>query len=171
MSRRPLALLLLVAAACGAAACGRTELDQIPGDGGAAGSSAAGRGGGGASGRGGGAGMTGSGGQGPVAVTCGQDICVPGTQTCCIQANSQTCIPAQAQCAGASIGCLDGAACPGATLCCLSLVGGSTSCQTAQLCGIGGGLFLCTSDGQCPGAASHCCRLGDTGVCSAQPCP
>ncbi len=83
----------------------------------------------------------------------------------------QTCIPAQAQCSGASVACLDGAGCTAGRFCCLSLLGGSTSCQAAQLCGLTVGLFLCASDGQCPSTAPRCCRVGATGVCSAQACP
>jgi hypothetical protein len=154
---RLLALLLVIVA------CGRTELDVIPDDGGAGGTS-------GAAGRGG-AGVAGTGGQTSVPLMCGQTICVPGAETCCFQANTQTCIPAQAQCSGASIACLDGASCTGGRFCCLSVLGGSTSCQAAQLCGLTGGLFLCAADAQCPSAAPRCCRLAGTGVCSAQPCP
>ena len=173
MRPRLLALLLVIAA------CGRTELDLVPEDGGMAtgGSGSAGRGGAGgipgAAGRGGtgGAGVTGSGGQTTVPIMCGQTICVPGAETCCFQANMQTCIPAQAQCSGASVACLDGAGCGGGRFCCLSLLGGSTSCQAAQLCGLTGGLFLCASDGQCPNTAPRCCRVGATGVCSAEACP
>jgi hypothetical protein len=158
--------LIVTAAACGATACGRTELDIVPDDGGAGPGGA-----GGAAGRGGAGGVTGSGGQTPVPVPCGQGSCVPGTQICCIQGNTQTCIPAQAPCAGASFSCLDGAACGGGNFCCLSLTGGSTSCTTQQLCGPAAGVFLCASDAHCPSTAPRCCRVGATGVCSTQSCP
>ena len=130
----PLALLLVIAAACGAAACGRTELDVIPDDGGAGPGGA-----GGAAGRGGAGGVTGAGGQTPVPVPCGPTSCVPGTQTCCNQGNMQTCIPAQASCAGASFSCLEGAACGAGNFCCLSLTSGSTSCTTQQTLRSGSG--------------------------------
>jgi hypothetical protein len=152
-----LALLLLVAA------CGRTELDLLPDDGGAGGMP-------GVAGRGG-AGVADAGGQTAGPIMCGQAICVPGAEACCFQANTQTCIPAQAQCSGASVACLDGAGCTGGRFCCLSLLGGSTSCQAAQLCSLTGGLFLCATDAQCPSMAPRCCRFGASGVCSAQSCP
>lgn len=164
MRPRLLALLLVIAA------CGRTELDLVPDDGGAAtgGSSSGAAGGGGT----GGAGGSGSGGQAPpVPIMCGQTICVPGAETCCFQGNTQTCIPAQSQCSGASVACLDGAGCSGGRFCCASLVGGSTSCQAAQLCSLTSGLFLCGTDAQCPNTVPRCCRVGATGICAAQSCP
>jgi len=161
-----LALLLVLAA------CGRTELDLIPDDGGAA-TGGGGGGNGGSGGRGGtaGTGVAGAGGQTTTPIMCGQSTCVPGAETCCVQANMQVCIPARAQCSGASLGCLDGGACTAGRFCCASLLGGSTSCQPAQLCGLTGGLFLCASDAQCPSTAPRCCRVGATGVCAAQSCP
>jgi hypothetical protein len=157
---RLLVLLLL------ATACGRTELDQFAGDGGAAGAGgAAGRGGGGAGG------ASGAGGQAPVPIPCGATSCTPGVQACCIQADTQMCVSPQAPCGGgASIGCLDGASCTGGNVCCLSVVGGGTGCLAPSVCSIAGGGILCTTDAHCPSATPRCCRLGMSGLCAPQ-CP
>jgi len=81
------------------------------------------------------------------------------------------CINAGATCmGGASIGCLEGSACMGGNVCCLSLLGGATSCVTASVCGFAGGVVLCSSAAQCPATATNCCRFGQVGVCRAQSC-
>jgi hypothetical protein len=170
-----------------AAACGRTELELIGDDSGAAGSGAGAAGTSGSAGRGGtgggtagvtgsggvtgGGGVTGSGGQAAVPIICGPDVCTAGVQMCCVRANGQSCIPTQAMCNGASIGCLDGAACAAGAVCCLAIVGGSTSCVTAQQCGTSGGAVLCATDAQCPNTTPRCCRLGTSGICAALSCP
>jgi len=81
------------------------------------------------------------------------------------------CIAAGDTCqGGANLGCLEGSACSNGRVCCLSLLGGGTSCVVAPLCTLGGGIALCTSSDQCPTTARNCCRFGQTGVCRAQPC-
>jgi hypothetical protein len=82
------------------------------------------------------------------------------------------CIPANATCpGGASIGCLESGACSNGSVCCLSLLGGTTSCVLTPICTLTGGVVLCTSSAQCPGSARNCCRFGQTGICRAQACP
>ena len=81
------------------------------------------------------------------------------------------CIAAGATCpGGASIGCLEGGACPTGNFCCLSLLGGGSTCAPAQLCNFAGGAVLCASSAQCPSSTPNCCRLGQIGICRAQSC-
>jgi hypothetical protein len=125
--------------------------------------------------RGGAAGSStgGTGGQPPpIPIPCGTTTCQPGTQSCCLQANGGSmCINAGATCpGGASIGCLEGAACGAGNFCCLSLLGGASTCAPAQVCSFAGGVILCASSAQCPSTTPNCCRLGQVGVCRAQTC-
>jgi hypothetical protein len=81
------------------------------------------------------------------------------------------CIGATDTCSGgASIGCLEGGACPAGSVCCASLLGGATACAPANVCGFAGGFVLCSAESQCPTATPRCCRLGPLGVCRAS-CP
>jgi hypothetical protein len=121
------------------------------------------------------AGTGGAGGAMPIPITCGQQTCAPGAQTCCIQVAggvaSESCVATGTSCpGGVSIGCLDGAACSGGTVCCLSFLGASTACQPPIACAGGFGLVLCASDGDCPTASPQCCRAGRSGFCSAGAC-
>jgi hypothetical protein len=81
------------------------------------------------------------------------------------------CISAGASCmGGASIGCLEASACSAGNICCLSLLGGATSCVTSATCTFAGGVVLCSGPSQCPNTARNCCRFGQVGVCRAQSC-
>ena len=71
---------------------------------------------------------------------------------------------------GVNIGCLEGAACMSGDVCCLSLLGGATSCVTASVCNFAGGVVLCNGPAQCSAATPNCCRFGQVGVCRAQSC-
>ena len=92
-------------------------------------------------------------------------------EACCIQSSGSTCIPAGSTCpGGASIGCLEGSACSSGNFCCLSLIGGATTCAPPTVCDFAGGLILCSSTAQCPSSAPMCCRFGQLGVCRAMSC-
>ena len=82
------------------------------------------------------------------------------------------CIAANATCSGRRQHRLpEGSACANGAVCCLSLLGGTTSCVASPICTFAGGVVLCTSSTQCPSTAPNCCRFGQTGICRAQACP
>ncbi len=124
---------------------------------------------GGSGGVGGFGAIGGTGGQPPI--PCGATTCAPVTEACCLQSSSATCIPAGSTCpGGASIGCLDPASCPAGNVCCLSIIGGATTCVSSNTCDVFAGLILCNSTSQCPANAPICCRFGQAGVCRAMSC-
>jgi hypothetical protein len=93
--------------------------------------------------------------------------CDAATQTCCISANGAMCIDAQGTCPGLGVGCVNSSACGAGNVCCLSLVGGASSCVTPAVCNFAGGVVLCSAPVQCPAATPSCCRFGPLGLCSA----
>ena len=156
-------------AGSGGGAAGATGTAGASGnsDGGLAGAAATGGGG-----TGGIAGIGGIGGMGvpPVPIACGLQTCAAGAQTCCIQSSggvtTESCVKTGTSCpGGATIGCLDGAACSDGNICCLSVLNASTACESVQTCTGGVGLILCAGDGDCPTGSPRCCRAGRIGFC------
>ncbi len=140
------------------------------GIGGTGATGAAGIGGTGGMGGTGGIGATGGMGVPPVPITCGLQTCAAGAQTCCIQSSggvtTESCVKTGTSCpGGATIGCLDGAACSDGNICCLSVLNASTACESVQTCTGGVGLILCAGDGDCPTGSPRCCRAGRIGFC------
>jgi len=81
------------------------------------------------------------------------------------------CIDAQSTCpGGASISCLNGAACSAGNICCLSLLGGAASCVTPSTCSFAGGIILCSSSSECPATAPNCCGFGTAAICRPRAC-
>jgi hypothetical protein len=138
----------------------------------------AGRGGAGAGGRGtagapggtgGRAGAGGAGGAQPIA--CGQASCAPGLETCCVGPSGPVCTDAQTPCGGFGLGCVDGSSCAAGQFCCFTLLGRGSLCESAAVCSASLGTVVCSSNVQCPSTAPNCCRIANTGFCSAQACP
>jgi len=127
---------------------------------------------GGSGGVGGFGAIGGTGGQPPPPpIPCGATVCAPVMEACCVQSSGSTCIPVGKTCpGGATIGCLEGSSCTAGNVCCLSLIGGATTCAPPTVCDFAGGLVLCTSTAQCPSTAPSCCRFGQTGICRPMSC-
>ena len=147
----------------GAGAIGGTT--GVAGRGGTTG--VAGRGGFGGTGAVGGFGGT----LGPVRVPCGQTTCTPVTEACCLQSTGAMCIKTGEMCpGGATIGCIEGSTCSAGNVCCLSLLGGATTCAPSMVCDFAGGVILCSSAEQCPSTAPTCCAFGTLGICRPMSC-